>query len=68
MCNKEEFDLRKKFTENAKEFDTLMVLMLAENKRLKEKLSDVVSDFTKFPVVSGYQDDADKFINKYRNY
>ena len=28
-------DMRQKFTDNAKEFDSLMVAMLAENKRLR---------------------------------
>jgi len=38
MCN-----LRKKFTENAEQFDSLMVEMLAENKRLKDALIELVS-------------------------
>ena len=48
----EEVDyLRKRFTDNAKEFDSLMVLMLAENKKLlkqlkaAEKVVDAVAKF-----------------------
>lgn len=40
MSDNKEFDFRKKFTENAKEFDSLMILMLAENKKLKEHNND----------------------------
>jgi len=33
--------LRKAFTNNAKEFDSLMITMLAENKRLREALKNM---------------------------
>ena len=36
-------ELRKKFTDNAKEFDSLMVLMLAENKQLIANHADMVN-------------------------
>lgn len=31
-------ELRQRFTENAKEFDSLMILMLAENNRLTQQV------------------------------
>lgn len=41
-------------------------LLRDDIKELAEGLKDVVGDFNKFPIVSGYQEEADKFIIKYQ--
>ncbi len=46
-------DLRKKFTENAEQFDSLMVEMLKENKKLFEALEESVEK------IAEYENDID---------
>lgn len=40
--NEEKIDLRARFTKNAEEFDSLMVLMLAENEQLKKDNQELI--------------------------